>query len=239
MSRALSAERARPDEAVGVTAVVKRYMDGEQRIEAVRDVTLSVPPGVLWTLLGPSGSGKTTLLGLLGGLILPTRGEARVWGKPVVHMRDHHRTRWRRAHVGFVFQELALIPRMSLLENVLLPLVPEGRIDDHAFERAHHWLARVGLEDRVHSPVERLSGGQKQRGAIVRALIHEPEVLLLDEPTAPVDAENAEAIVAILATLRDEGRTVVASTHDPRLAHHPSVNRSIGMRDGGLDDTER
>jgi len=224
---------ARPEEAVGVESVVKRYVDGEKRIAAVDDVTLSVPPGVFWVLAGPSGSGKTTLLGLLGGLIVPTRGDARVWGKSVAHMRDHHRTRWRRTHVGFVFQELALIPRMSLLENVLLPMVPEGRVEA-SMERARGLLAQVGLDDRADSPVERLSGGQRQRGAIVRALVHAPEVLLLDEPTAHVDAENAEAVLSILASLRDEGRTIVASTHDPRLVEHAGVDRVVAMRDGAL-----
>lgn len=230
----------RPPEAVGVDSVVKRYVDGDRRIAAVDDVTLSVPPGVLWVLSGPSGSGKTTLLGLLGGLLVPTRGEARVWGKPVAQMRDHHRTRWRRTHVGFVFQELALIPHMSLLENVLLPMVPEGKVES-SVDRARGLLAQVGLEDRADSPVERLSGGQRQRGAIVRALVHAPEVLLLDEPTAHVDAENAEAIVSILVSLRDEGRTIVASTHDPRLVEHAGVDRVVGMRDGALvlDDARR
>lgn len=231
----MSAE-TRAEEAVGVTDVVKRYRDGDARIEAVAGVTLSVPRGEMWALLGPSGSGKTTLLGLLGGLVPPTRGDARVGGRSVVHMRDHHRTRWRRQHVGFVFQELALIPRMSLLENILLPLVPEGGGDEAAVERAHSLLERVGLNDRAETPVERLSGGERQRGAIVRALIHEPRVLLLDEPTAHVDADNARVIVQILADLRDEGRSIVASTHDPRFAEDPAVDRCIRIRGGRLDD---
>ena len=230
---------APPEEAVGVTDVIKRYRDGETRIDAIAGIRLSVPRAQMWALLGPSGSGKSTLLGLLGGLILPTRGDARVAGRSVVHMRDHHRTRWRREHVGFVFQELSLIPRMSLLENILLPLVPEGGGGEAAVERALALLKRVGLDDRAHSSVERLSGGERQRGAIVRALIGSPQVLLLDEPTAHVDAENARIIIRILAELRDEGRTVVASTHDPRFAEDPAIDRSVAILRGRLDEPSR
>ncbi len=218
--------------------VVKRYFDGTARVHAVDGVSIDVPGGAFWVLQGPSGSGKTTLLGLLGGLITPTRGDVRIAGKSVVHMRDHHRTRWRRAHVGVVFQDFALIPGMSLMENVLLPLVPTGGAQRDDIARAEALLERLGLTAKRAVRIERLSGGQRQRGALARALIAEPDVLLLDEPTAHVDAENAARMLEHLVALRDRGTTVVASTHDPRLADDPRVDHVSNMRAGKLVDLE-
>ncbi|MBX3250611.1 MAG: ATP-binding cassette domain-containing protein [Myxococcales bacterium] len=221
-------------EAIGATDVAKRYFDGATRVHAVEGVSLSVARGELVVVQGTSGSGKTTLLGLLGGLIAPTRGDVRIAGKSTVHMRDHHRTRWRRAHVGFVFQELQLIRRMSLLENVLLPLVPSGGARMTHVERAERLLERFGLAEKRDVGVERLSGGERQRGALARALVLEPEVLLLDEPTAHVDAENAARVVDLLAEEKAAGRAILATTHDPRLADDPRVDRAVVMEAGQL-----
>ena len=226
--------------AIRVEDAAKRYFDGSSRVLAVDGVSLEVPKGSLSVLLGPSGSGKTTLLGMMGGLITPTRGEVEVMGKSVVHMRDHHRTRWRRRHVGFVFQDLALVARMTLLENVLLPLAPLGGARKEDAQRADALLERFGLKEKRDVATERLSGGERQRGALARASILEPTILLLDEPTAHVDADNAERILGHLCTLRDEGRAVVASTHDPRLADDPRVDRVFrldrGKRAGGEEE---
>ncbi len=218
--------------AIEASDVTKRYFDGSTRVLAVEDVSVRVPSGTLCVLLGPSGSGKTTLLGLLGGLITPTRGDVALMGRSVVHMRDHHRTRWRRQHVGFVFQDLALVPRMSLLENVLLPLAPLGGATRDDLARAEALLERFGLADKRDVSTERLSGGERQRGALARASILDPTILLLDEPTAHVDADNAERIVGHLCGLRDEGHAVVASTHDPRLADDPRVDRVLRLDRG-------
>lgn len=217
-----------------VTDVTKRYADGDRTVEAVSGVSLTVGSGELVLLVGPSGSGKTTLLGILGGLVTPTSGDVRVQGSSLVSMRDHHRTAYRRSHVGFVFQELALVPDMTLLENVLLPLVPRGvtRADR---ERAQALLERFGLGARTGTRAGRLSGGERQRGAIARALVHEPRILLLDEPTAHVDAENAAHLLELLVRLASEGKTIVATTHDPRLASDPRVTRVVKMRDGRLE----
>lgn len=215
--------------------VTKRYFDGSQRVVAVDSVSLELGEGVLAVIRGPSGSGKTTLLGLAGGLITPTSGDVKIAGESVVHMRDHHRTRWRRDHVGFVFQELALIPRMTLMENVLLPLAPLGGASKDAQKRASELLGRLGVATKAQTEVQRLSGGERQRGAVARAMITGAKILLLDEPTAHVDADNAEAMIATLAELRDEGCTIVASTHDPRLAEHAAVDRVLGISAGALD----
>ncbi|HEY8429686.1 MAG TPA: ABC transporter ATP-binding protein [Sandaracinaceae bacterium] len=220
--------------ALEARGVEKRYRDGDRAIAAVAGVTLTIPRGTLTVLRGPSGSGKTTLLGLLGAMIAPTKGSIAVLGKDVTHLRDHHRTELRRRSIGFVFQQLSLVDRMTLRENVLLPLVPLGGATKAQRERARALLERFGLADRESSPPERLSGGERQRAAIARALVLSPPVLLLDEPTAHLDTENALAVVSLLAELRDEGTTVVAATHDPRLADDGRVDRVLAMRDGKL-----
>jgi putative ABC transport system ATP-binding protein len=216
--------------------VCKRYRDGTRTIDAVAEVTLEVPKGAFFVLRGPSGSGKTTLLGLLGAMIAPSSGTVSVLGDEVTHLRDHHRTALRRERIGFVFQELSLIDRMSIRENVLLPLVPLGGARRTHAERAEQLLERFGLADRFASRPERLSGGERQRAAIARALILKPPILLLDEPTAHLDTENAAGVVRLLAELRDEGTTIVAATHDPRLADDPQIDRVVAMRDGRIAD---
>lgn len=218
--------------ALEVSDVHKRYRDGSRTIEAVAGVTLAVPRGSLYVLRGPSGSGKTTLLGILGAMIAPSAGRVSVLGRDVMHLRDHHRTALRREHIGFVFQELSLIDHMSVRENVLLPLVPLGGARKEHVARAKELLDRFGIGDRIDSTPERLSGGQRQRAAIARALVLAPSVLLLDEPTAHLDSANALEVVRMLVELRDEGTTVVAATHDPRLADDARVDRVIAMRDG-------
>jgi len=222
--------------AIAVREVRKRYVDGTRRLDAVADVSLEVPAGELWVLRGPSGSGKTTLLGLMGAMVAPSSGRVEIGGDDVTHLRDHHRTRLRRERIGFVFQELQLVSRMTVLENVLLPLVPSGgaRPEDRA--RARELLERFGLKAQIDARSERLSGGQRQRAAIARALIRAPQVLLLDEPTAHLDTDNANEVVDLLCELRDEGSTIVAATHDPRLAEDARVDRVITMRDGAVVD---
>lgn len=220
--------------ALEVSGVVKRYRDGSRWIEAVRGVSLAIPRGALVVLRGPSGSGKTTLLGVMGAMVAPSAGKVVVLGKDVTHLRDHHRTALRRERIGFVFQELALIDRMTIRENVLLPLVPLGGARPTDVERAEKLLERFGLGDRLDSTPARLSGGERQRAAIARALIMGPPILLLDEPTAHLDTENALIVVSLLAELAAEGTTVVAATHDPRLADDARVNRVVTMRDGAI-----
>lgn len=220
--------------AIEVFELRKRYVDGTRRLDAVASVDLAVPEGELWVLQGPSGSGKTTLLGLMGGMVAPTSGHVEIHGENVTHLRDHHRTRVRRERVGFVFQELQLIAGMSVRENVLLPLVPSGGAPKSAHARAEELLTRFGLEKEIDARAERLSGGQRQRAAIARALILDPSIILLDEPTAHLDTDNALEVVGLLAELRDDGKTIVAATHDPRLAEDERVDRAIVMRDGAI-----
>ena len=220
--------------ALATIEVTKRYLDGDRRMLAVDRVSIAIDPRQLVALRGPSGSGKTTLLGLCGGMIAPTSGDVLIRGESIVHLRDTHRTALRRAAIGFVFQELALVPDMTLIENVLVPLVPTGGASKVEKDRAHALLERFGLTSRHDTIAGRLSGGERQRGGFARALVRDPAILLLDEPTAHLDATNAAEVVALLAQLRDEGRTIVCATHDPRLADDARVDRVIAMADGRL-----
>ena len=219
---------------VALRDVHKRYRDGRRTHEAVAGVSLTLSPGTLSVLAGPSGSGKSTLLALAGGMTTPTSGDVQLFGQSIVSLRDHHRAQLRRDKVGFVFQDLGLIASLSLMDNVLLPLVPRGAVDDTTRALALTWLTRLGLGALAESRADALSGGERQRGALARALVTNPSVLLLDEPTAHVDRESAADIVRVLGELRDDGKIILASTHDPRLVDRPEVDRVIEMRDGRL-----
>ena len=216
----------------------KRFVDGRRKHYAVHEVSLSVPKGSYWVIEGPSGSGKTTLLALLGAMIAPTRGDVRIDGQSVVHLRDRHRTKLRRDKVGFVFQELALIPQMSLWDNILLPFVPDGGPTHDERERLQQLLGDVGLGELKQARVERLSGGERQRACIVRALARNPSILILDEPTAHLDRKHVEGIKQLLARLKQRGHTLIATTHDPRLADDAHVDRRVRLVDGKMADCD-
>jgi len=210
----------------------KRYVDGSRVVRAIDAITMTIDAGEWVTLRGPSGSGKTTLLGVLGGMIAPTAGDVLFAGESIVRLREHHRAELRRTKIGFVFQALALVPEMSVIENVLLPLVPEGGATGEDQARALESLARMGLDrGKALARASLLSGGERQRAAIVRALIREPKLLLLDEPTAHLDRESAEGILTLLDEQKKAGRTIVVSTHDPRLSSE-QIDRVIEMREG-------
>jgi putative ABC transport system ATP-binding protein len=231
--------------AIECVAVDKRYPDGSRQIHAVRGVTLRIDRGELVALRGPSGCGKTTLLSMMGGMIAPSSGEIRILGRSIVRLRDRHRSALRRDEVGFVFQDLALVPELSVEENVLLPLVPVGGPTRDDIARMERRLERVGLARQRRTVAAKLSGGERQRVAILRALVRDPPILLLDEPTAHLDAASAFELLAWLDTLRaddrpegspDAGarRAIVLSTHDPRVLQHGGIDRALAMSDGAL-----
>lgn len=189
-------------------------------VHAVRGVTLAVAPGDFVALVGPSGSGKSTLLHLLGGVDAPTRGSVRMGEVPVSELSEKERARHRLLRVGLVFQRFHLLPMLTALENVELPMAEAGVERDARRERATGLLSRVGLEARLrHRPGE-LSGGQRQRVAIARALANRPTLLLADEPTGELDSSTSEGIHSLFDELRAEGTTIVVATHDPHLAEH-------------------
>jgi putative ABC transport system ATP-binding protein len=212
--------------------VWRSYHAGGGTVDAVAGVDLVVAPGDFVALTGRSGSGKTTLLNLLGGLDRPTRGVVRLDGVDLATLGDRQITRLRRERLGFVFQAYGLIPTLSALENVELPLHLMGWSWRRRQERAREMLELVGIGKHVDHRMYELSGGQQQRVAVARALAGSPRVILADEPTGPLDTERAASIWELLAGIAATGVAIVAATHD--LTVHNYASRAIAMRDGHL-----
>lgn len=215
-------------------AITQTFLDGDRTIDILRGVSLSVERGELVALAGPSGSGKSTLLAILGGLLLPRAGSVRIDGIEIVALRAHHLSRLRREKIGFVIQGLGLFPRQTVLENVTLPLVPDGGGSRAQRARIEEVLRRLDIAHLSSTRVEKLSGGERQRAAIARALTLSPSLLLLDEPTASLDKESASRVLGILDELRREGPGVLIATHDPRILDSGAVDRALELRDGVL-----
>ncbi|SRR6266545_3748738 len=218
--------------ALSARDVSKRVSDGRSRREVLRGISLDIGRGELVLVHGVSGSGKTTLLAVLGGLLLPTSGEVWLDGEPISRLRDHQRAEIRRRKVGYVFQDFGLIEGMSVLDNVLLPLVPAGAALRDAVARALALLDRLGIGRLARASVSGLSGGERQRVALARAWIISPSVLLLDEPTAHLDSERARNLMDDLTALRDDGMAVLIASHDPRLCEDRRMSRQLEL-DGG------
>src|SRR5258706_7954696 len=214
--------------------VTKRVADGRSRREVLRGVSLDLHAGELVVVKGASGSGKTTLLGVLGGMLLPTSGEVWLGGEPISRLRDHQRAEIRRRKVGYLFQDFGLIEGMSVLDNVLLPLVPPGGADDRANARARDMLERLGLGELARTNVAALSSGERQRVALARARVVDPTVLLLDEPTSHLDASLAGDLMNDLDALRAEGTSVLVASHDPRICDDPRITRRFDLQGGVL-----
>ena len=204
--------------AVELRKVGKTYREGEVERVVLRDVSVTIASGEIAVLLGRSGSGKSTLLNVIAGIDTPTAGSVVVDGTNLTALDEQARTRFRRRHIGFVFQFFNLIPMLTVEENLLLPLELNGRADVKGVARARALLERVGLGGRGESYPERLSGGEQQRVAIARALVHEPALILADEPTGNLDAETAGDVLDLLDTLaREAGRTVLMVTHSQEV----------------------
>jgi len=210
----------------------KIYTRGAREVVALDEIDLEVGGGELLAITGPSGSGKTTLLCLLGCLDRPSRGEVRLAGRDLNELSDAQASRLRNRTIGFVFQSFHLIPQLTVLENVLTPLL-YGEVPQSEWQgRAEQALERVGLARRAdHRPSE-LSGGEAQRAAIARALVTEPSLILADEPTGNLDSATGETIASLLLSLRREGRTIVLVTHNDALARR--ADRVVALRDGRI-----
>jgi len=216
---------------IEVEALSREYRMGAATVHALRGVTLTIQAGEFVALMGASGSGKSTLLHLLGCLDTATSGHYRLEGREVSALSSDERARLRNQRIGFIFQNFNLLPRLSALENVALPLL--YRKNTHAAHReAAQALARVGLAERAHHPPNALSGGERQRVAIARALVTQPAILLADEPTGNLDSATGADIMALLSELVREGRTLLLVTHDAALAAH--AHRQLRMRDGRM-----
>jgi putative ABC transport system ATP-binding protein len=221
--------------AVALDGVRKTYQVGEP-VHALDGVTLSIPRGSYTAVMGPSGSGKSTLMNLVGCLDTPTEGTVYVDGENVSAMGGRGRTRIRGSEVGFVFQTFNLMPRLSALENVALPLVFVGASRSERVERARELLDRVGLGNRTdHLPSE-LSGGQRQRVAIARALVTDPALLLADEPTGNLDTKTGATILELFDEIHGEGNTLLMVTHERYVAER--ADRIVHLLDGTLERIE-
>ena len=210
--------------------IEKIYLRGSETVHALRGISLDIIQGDFISVTGASGSGKTTLLHLIGCLDNPTKGILRIDGIEVEHMRETDLVKIRRQKIGFVFQQFYLIPGLSVLENVRLPLIFSRRQKD--VEELTFIIELVGLKDRIYHNPNQLSGGEMQRVAIARALINDPEVLLADEPTGNLDSENSERIFELLTSLNEKGLTVIMVTHNSELALR--AKRVISLKDGRI-----
>jgi putative ABC transport system ATP-binding protein len=208
----------------------KTYIMGQERVEALKDVSFSINKNEYVALMGPSGSGKSTLMNLIGCLDSPTRGEYILHENQVSSMTDSELAEVRNKEIGFVFQTFNLLPRLTALDNVALPLIYAGMAKRERIEKAKHALASVGLADRMmHKPNE-LSGGQRQRVAVARALVNDPSIILADEPTGNLDTKTSYEIMDLFGQLHALGNTVILVTHEADIAEH--AHRIIRLRDG-------
>jgi putative ABC transport system ATP-binding protein len=218
---------------LSVRDATKTYRQGDTEVKALAGVTLDIDPGELVAVVGASGSGKSTLLHLLGGLDAPTSGDILIDGASIARMSDDEVTIFRRRAIGFVFQFFNLVPVLTVEENLLLPLELNGKADAAGVARARGLLERVGLGGRGTSLPDRLSGGEQQRVAIARALVHEPGLILADEPTGTLDAETAASVLGLLDALaREAGKTVVMVTHSREVVG--VADRIFEVQRGGL-----
>jgi putative ABC transport system ATP-binding protein len=218
--------------------VVRQYGGGDSSVRALDDVTLTVSEGEFLAIMGPSGSGKSTLLNLVGALDRPDSGSIVVGGQDIAGLSVKAAARYRRTDVGFIFQSFNLLPRLSVLENVAMPLMFDGVAPAERTSRAREALTELGMQHRLEHRPPTLSGGEKQRVSIARALVHAPRLLLADEPTGNLDSRNAAAAMSVLSQLnRDRGQTIVLITHEAEVAAHAS--RVVHMRDGRLVDADQ
>lgn len=218
---------------IALHQVSKDYTLGETRVSALKNVTLKIEEGEFGAIWGPSGSGKSTLCNLIGLLDTPTSGQVFLWDQDVNGFSDNKRSELRNATMGFIFQNFNLIPVLSAVENVMLPLEIRGESGGKAKATAIHHLTQVGLATHLNHRPSKLSGGQQQRVAIARALVCNPAIVIADEPTANLDSETALALIDLMHQLNQQYRvTFLFSTHDQRLLQR--VQRRIFVRDGSI-----
>lgn len=213
------------------------YMAGDVAVKALDDVSLEIQKGAFIITMGPSGSGKSTLMQILGGLDRPTSGKVNVDGYSIHELDEFGIAIYRRKKIGFVFQSFNLLPNMTALENVALPLRLNGVSRKERLKKAARLLSQVGLDDRMHHKPTELSGGQQQRIAIARALANDPPIILADEPTGNLDSVSGELVMDILEDLNRNGHTIFVVTHDPRMARY--ANQVIRMFDGRIASNDQ
>lgn len=219
---------------ISLHQITKSYRNGDEALQVLKGIDLTVEEGEFLAIMGPSGSGKSTLMNIIGLLDRPTSGEYELNGTQVDDLTEKEQSQVRNQEIGFVFQQFFLLAKLDALQNVELPLIYAGVPSSKRQQLALSYLEKVELEDRVkHLPSE-LSGGQKQRVAIARALVNNPSIILADEPTGALDTKTGEQIMALLTALNNEGKTIVMVTHEPEIAAY--AKRVIVLRDGEITE---
>lgn len=218
-----------------VHQLYRKFQSGTKTLTVVNDINFSIPEGISCAVVGPSGSGKTTLLGLCAGLDRPSSGTVTLNGIPLNPLNEDERAKVRNQHVGFVFQTFQLVPTLTAIENVMVPLELRGEATKEVRKRAGELLKSVGLGDRTHHYPTQLSGGEQQRVAIARAFINDPKILFADEPTGNLDTETGEYIENLIFDLNEkQGTTLVLVTHDLELAK--KCDRIISLKNGRVNE---
>lgn len=217
---------------IEVIDIVKIYKTGEIRFKALNEINLKIDKGEFTSIMGPSGSGKSTFMNILGCLDRFDGGRYTLNGKEISDLGDNDLAYIRNKEIGFVFQSFNLLPRMSILENVELPMAYAGVSKSERRDRALSALEKVGLIDRIKHRPNEISGGQKQRVAIARAIVNSPAVIMADEPTGNLDSKSSEDIIRIFQTLNDEGATILMVTHEPEIAQY--TKRIVRFKDGEI-----
>lgn len=215
--------------------VSKIFGSGESEVRALDDVSLTIEDGTFIAIVGKSGSGKSTMMNLIGALDKPTQGEIIADGQNLTSMKDDELAEYRNKHIGYIFQSFYLEPTFSVLENVAMPLTIAGVKKSEREERARKAIAQLGLEEKTNKKASELSGGQKQRVSIARALVHDPEIILADEPTGNLDSQNGVEVIRLLQGIADSGKTVVLVTHNIEDAR--KTDRMVVLKDGKIQQT--
>ena len=213
------------------------FLTGDQNIRILHDINISIHQGNLTMLVGPSGSGKTTLLSILAGILTPTEGSVQINGLNITALPDNEKVLYRRHHIGFIFQQFNLIPTLTVSENVAIPLIAKGISLEKATKAGNLVLDKLNMAHNINKFPRQLSGGEQQRVAIARALIHNPDVIICDEPTAALDAHTGQSVMSILReNALHEERIVLVVTHDTRIYNFS--DRIIHLNDGRIDKDE-
>ncbi|MBO1514547.1 ABC transporter ATP-binding protein [Metabacillus bambusae] len=223
---------------IELTTITKSYKVGVETLDVLKDINLTIYNGEFVAIMGPSGSGKSTLMNVIGCLDNPTSGTYLLSNEDISTYKDEELAKVRNLSIGFVFQQFQLLPRLSALKNVELPMIYAGLGRKEREERAKHALEKVGLSDRVNHLPNELSGGQKQRVAIARSIVNDPKIILADEPTGALDSKTSISIMEQFTELNKEGTTIILVTHEQEVADY--AKRIITVRDGSiLSDEER